>query len=324
MPQRSSPPPSKRPAPRRPGRARRDPDQLALGERPADQAELFIDRPGGKQPAARLRLIQDTIEAIDSLFHEAIRTRGRAAFDDFLAFVRRFNRFSAFNVMLIEMQRPGATAVGDRSHWRTIGRYIKPGSIPIAILWPFAPVRWMYELNDTYGKDVPPHTEDPFAVTGRPPGASWGATVQAADRRGIRIELTDRWGDRMAGIAGLLHGGADGVTLAAGQRRHRWLVRVNEALDAGARFATLAHELGHIYCGHVGAHSEGFWPDRSTTLNKAQKEMEAEAVAYLACKRMGLETRSASYLRNHATPENLLAISKRMIIEATNRIEARS
>lgn len=303
---------------------RRDPNQLGLGERPVDQAELFMDRPGGKQPAARLRQVAESMEAIDSLFHEAITARGVKVFDEFLEFVRRFNRFSAFNAMLIENQRPGATAVGFRDQWLAVGRRIKPGAIPIAILWPFAPVRWVYELNDTYGRDVPLHMTDPFAVLGAPPGASWSNTVQAADRRGVRVELTGRWGNRLAGIAGLLHQTADSATTTANARRHRWLIQINEQLDLGARIATLAHELGHIYCGHVGAHPEGFWPDRSGTLTHSQREMEAEAVAYLVCTRFNLEVRSAEYLKNHVTPENLLAISKRMIIEATNKIEARS
>jgi hypothetical protein len=103
-----------------------------------------------------------------------------------------------------------------------------------------------------------------------------------------------------------------------------WLVMINESLDINARFATLAHALGHIYCGHQGAHPEGFWPDRSGTLTKQQREMEAEAVAYLVCKRLELKTRSALYLRRHVTAENLFSVSKRLIIEPTNRIEARS
>lgn len=180
-----------------PGRARRNPDQLSLGDRPVAQAELFEEQPGGKQPAARLRQISESMEAIDSLFHEAIQARGVRVMDEFLEFVRRFNRFSAFNVMLMEMQRPGATAIGSRDQWFSIGRRIKPGAVPIAILWPFAPVRWVYELNDTYGREVPPHTTDPFAVKGAPPGSSWSATLDSADRRGIRVELTDRWGGNL-------------------------------------------------------------------------------------------------------------------------------
>lgn len=319
----SAAPAPKKKKPKARARSDRDPDQLSLGEQPADQTELFVDRPGGRQTAGRLREINESMEAIDSLFYDAIRAKGARVFSDFLAFVRRFNRFSAFNVMLIETQRPGAFAVGPREHWLKIGRRIKPGAVPIAILWPFAPVRWVYELNDTYGKALPPHQSDPFEVVGAPPGASWTATLQAADRRGIRVELTDRWGNRLAGKAGLLHGGADGAVISDTGRRHRWLVLINSELSLGARFATLAHELGHIYCGHLGAHPEGFWPDRMK-LTTSQREMEAEAVAFLACRRFGLEVRSVEYLKNHAKSENLLAISKRMIVEATNRVEARS
>ena len=320
-------PPRREPKPRvpsAPSRVKRNPAQLRLGEQAVEQRDLFPDRPGGKQPAARLRQIAESMQAIDSLFHEAITARGVKVFDEFLDFVRRFNRFSAFNTMLIENQRPGATAVGFRDQWLAIRRRINPGAIPIAILWPFAPVRWVYELNDTHGEPLPPHTSDPFAVLGTPPGASWSHTAQAADRYGIKIERTGRWGNRRAGIAGFLHETSDSATALIGQKRYRWLVQVNEKLDAGAQFATLAHELGHIYCGHVGAHAEGFWPDRSRTLSLSQREMEAEAVAYLVCKRFSLEVRSAEYLKNHVTTENLLAVSKRMIIEATNRIEARS
>jgi hypothetical protein len=310
--------------PKRIARAKRNPDQLSLGAAPGEQPDLFPDRPGGRQPSTRLREIRESMEAIDTLFHDAIRTKGVEVFDQFLAFVQRFNRFSAFNTMLIEMQRPGATAVGFREQWLTVGRRVMPGAVPIAILWPFAPVRWVYELDDTYGKDVPSRQVDPFAVLGSPPGASWSATLEAADRRGVKVELTARWGQRRAGLAGRLHQAADGATVAARDKRHRWLVLINEQLYLGARFATLAHELGHIYCGHLGAHPEGFWPDRSSGLSLGQREMEAEAVAYLVCKRLSLETRSSEYLKNHVTLENLYAVSKRLIIEAVNRIEARS
>jgi len=203
-------------------------------------------------------------------------------------------------------------------------RYVKPGAIPIAILWPFAPVRWVYDLSDTYGKAVPPHDTDPFKVLGAAPGARSSHTTATADRLGVKVELTNRWGDVHAGLAGVLHETKNASTSIARTRRHRWFVLINESLDINARFATLVRELGHIYCGHLGTHPEGFWPDRSGTLTKQQREIEAEAVAFLVCKRLELKTRPAMYLRRHVTVDNLTVISKRLIIEATNRIEARS
>jgi hypothetical protein len=187
--------------------------------------------------------------------------------------------------------------------------------------------------GDAYGKAVSPHDTDPFKVLGAVPGASWSHTTATADRLGVKVELTNRWGDAHAGLAGVLHRTKNPSTSVARTRRHRWLVLINESLDANARFATLAHEpesrgltLASRVCprSFPRAHPEGFWPDRSDTLTKQQREMEAEAVAYLVCKRLELKTRSALYLRRHVTPENLCAISKRSIIEANNRIEARS
>jgi hypothetical protein len=238
-------------------RARRNPDQLELCERVLEQGDLFRSDPGGKQSPVRLREMKESMEAIDSLFYDAIKARGVRVFDEFLQFCRRFNRFSAFNVMLIEMQRPGATAIGSRDQWRAIDRRIKPGAIPIAILWPFAPVHWVYELSDTYGRDIPQSQSDPFATKGSLPGASWGATVRTAERCGILVEATDKWGGFRAGLAGVLHGTKDGAVVTTAGRRHRWRVLVNAGLPPEGRFATLAHELGHIYCGHLGASPEG-------------------------------------------------------------------
>ena len=67
-----------------------------------------------------------------------------------------------------------------------------------------------------------------------------------------------------------------------------------------------------MYAGIVVLHRKTVVPLRGSQL------------CVIACKRLELKTRSALYLRRHATPENLFGVSKRLIIEATNRIEARS
>lgn len=72
----------------------------------------------------QLRLYFEDAEAVDDLFRQALASKGEDAFRDFLTFVERFNRFSIFNALLIQVQRPGATAVGSRSQWRQYGRTI--------------------------------------------------------------------------------------------------------------------------------------------------------------------------------------------------------
>jgi hypothetical protein len=61
-----------------------------------------------------------------------------------------------------------------------------------------------------------------------------------------------------------------------------------------------------------------------TLHRKALMPHRGNRLSLIACKRLELKTRSALYLTRHVTAENLSAISKRLIVEATNRIEARS
>ena len=39
-------------------------------------------------------------------------------------------------------------------------------------------------------------------------------------------------------------------------------LELNDDLSPESRYVTLAHELGHLYCGHLGTPNEKWWPDR--------------------------------------------------------------
>ena len=58
-----------------------------------------------------------------------------------------------FNMMLADIQRPGARYVAFRKDWVRLGREVKPGAIPIIVLWPFCPVRCAFDLSDTTGPE---------------------------------------------------------------------------------------------------------------------------------------------------------------------------
>jgi hypothetical protein len=47
-----------------------------------------------------------------------------------------------------------------------------------------------------------------------------------------------------------------------------------------SRYATLVHELAHLYCGHLGTPDDGWWPDRQN-LSLTVCEFEAESVSDL-------------------------------------------
>jgi len=86
------------------------------------------------------------------------------------------------------------------------------------------------------------------------------------------------------------------------------------------------HELGHIFCGHLGECQsrsevdESGWPDRRF-LGKHEREVEAEAVAFLVASRAGLVTESAAYLKTHAERGDMMKIDIELIVRAAARIE---
>lgn len=82
----------------------------------------------------------------------------------------------------------------------------------------------------------------------------------------------------------------------------------NEAYSPTERLATIAHELGHLYCGHVGTISEHRWPDRRS-LDLDLKGREAESVARVVFGRMFPGVDMPPY-RDMPTGNDLLDLSK--------------
>jgi len=135
-------------------------------------------------------------------------------------------------------------------------------------------------------------------------------TLKNAERDGILIERKEM---------GPLRGGF----ATARAREPGWKMRIGlrQELEPAAAYGVLCHELAHIYLGHLGADKDGWWPYR-LTLPYAVTEIEAEAVAYIVCRRIGLQTRSAEYLSSFVEEEeDLESISLDLVSRAAARIE---
>jgi len=208
--------------------------------------------------------------------------------------------FAPFNAMLLHVQKPGLTYAASAADWRIrFGRTVKRAARPLLIMWPFGPVALVYDILDTVGPPLPPGVES-FAAEGDFNESDIGRMLRHMDLRNLEVEFFDG-GDGSAGW----------IELRKPQtKKEPALQRIylNRNHSPNTKFATLTHELAHLYLGHLGPDREKGVKDRRG-LGPDVVELEAESVAYVVCQRQGVECSSHSYLANyvdsHTTVDHL-------------------
>jgi len=233
--------------------------------------------------------------SVDDLVAVAWQYRTSSDFRELLEFVAGFRFQAPFNALLIHIQRPGATYVASAFQWRTkYGRVVRPGERPLVVLQTFGPVMFVYDVSQTAPVDdtlpLPGLVEAPYSM---PPLAGVDGplrlTVENAKRDGVRVTKVAA-GSQSAGCIRSGTYGAQQVQVGwrppkFEQIEVRYDVEVNESLPPSGAYATIAHELGHLYCGHRGTSNPKWWPDRRGVPEDV-REFEAEAVAFIACRRL--------------------------------------
>jgi hypothetical protein len=250
-----------------------------------------------------------TRRALDELFTVARTFNSTKAYLELMEFVGRFRFYSPFNAMLIYTQMPGARFVAPAHRWaRQFRRQINVGARPLVILQPMGPVLFVFDVIDTEplpgAPALPTWVERPFEVRRGKIGDELERTIENAKRDGVNINERAQGSQRAGSIQTTGSGGYLDVTVVttpqtATQRvKRRYELLLNGNLQREARYATLVHELGHLYCGHLGTPEPKWWPDRRG-LPLEIMEFEAESVCYLACTRLGIENPSAEYLATY-------------------------
>lgn len=261
---------------------------------PVDAPEQFVlDDPIVRE--ANLRASMDA--AVERLAHQLAEGHSDG-FRKLLRFYSRFWTYSVRNCLLIHLQCPHATRCAGRYLWNKLGYHIERGQKAI---WIWAPI---------LRKQLDPDTGDEIkAVTGFRPAPVFDFS-QLAERDvkplpSIVPMLPDdsdadfqrcRRKVEAAGIEVRIEPLFDGALGGSSGG----LIRLAPGLDSRNRLFVLLHELVHELWHQQGA---AIALDRS----KAQKEFEAESVAFVAAAVMGLEHPGARdyLLRWRATPEDL-------------------
>ncbi len=262
---------------------------------------------------------------LDELFGSIQDFQGTREFYELLKFIGRFTQYSPFNCALLYIQNPKVTYVATPAQWRNKHhRTIKLGSRPMVVLAPMRPVMFVYDLIDTEGPSIPDYILTPFQVSGTLDEKIYRRTLQNARARGIGIGIEDNLSLLHAESAWRLPEPGhfrftDSYGIKIGPISLR--IDVNESLDVPSRYDTIAHELAHICCGHLGALGEETWPDRKG-ISELPAEFEAEAVAYMVCSRLGISNRAVEYLAVKAAKNDTLPpVSFDAMIRAVKDIE---
>jgi hypothetical protein len=241
--------------------------------------------------------------ALDELFTRTGQYSSSADYHSLLQFISRFKRYSTFNAMLVHIQKPGARYVLRASEWLDkYNRRIMPGAQPLVALQPMSPVMFLFDVADTEGAPLPPEIESPFEVRNGRIGKEFELTLDNCARDGIRVTSV-RHGSQRAGSIQAANqqnkrSTKSSLVFRDNQIEVCYELLLNENTSAEARYATLTHELGHLYCGHVGTPNPRWWPDRRG-LDITMREFEAESVSYLVCHRQGIDTPSDQYLNGY-------------------------
>jgi len=261
---------------------------------------------------------------LSNLLDESRLYRFSKDYKELLDFVTKLRNFAPFNAFLLNLQKPGLRFAASQFDWRQrFGREVKEGARPLVILWPFGPIALVYDVDDTEGYPLPDSVLHSFRAVGNLKENQILCFTGLLAKQGIEVKLIE-YGE---GHAGHIQAAQEKESMEVIERstdakkRPSYRIRVNSKHDPNVQFVTLIHELAHLYLGHLG-------PDKYLkigvrySLTHEQVELEAESVAYLVCKRYGVESYSEAYLAKFVNDNTTTGnIHFYMIMKAAGQIE---
>ena len=265
-----------------------------------------------KQPQPRQTAKEMIAANVQSLI-EQLEAGHSDALTAYLNAMSRFHSYSFGNVLEIARQRPTATKVAGMYAWNQLGRRVKKGEKGIRILAPIIGIKrkpdveaekditkqntrvlvgfrnaYVFDVEQTDGPDLPAMREVYGDV-----GENHDRLVSFIERQGIELVFTEK----IAPALGMSYGGR--IAILPGQSK-------------AETFATLLHELAHEMLHKA---------ERRTTTTKVVRETEAEAIAFVVGKAVGLEvgTASADYIALYHGNASLL-IESLEVIQQTSAV----
>jgi hypothetical protein len=266
--------------------------------------------PAAPKPQTSREVIQANVDLLIQQL-EAGHSEGLTAY---LSAMGRFHNYSFGNILEIARQKPDATRVAGLYAWNQLGRKVMKGQKGIRILAPMIGTRtkkdgeasrssdpaavnkpmlvgfravYVFDVSQTEGAELPNLNE---RVKGEV-GEYRERLIDYIIAQGIELEFKQS----IAPAMGVSYGGR--IVILPGQ-------------DTAEEFSTLVHELAHELLHKA---------ERRTATTKTVKETEAEAIAFVVCQTIGLDSgrASADYIQLYHGNAALLTESLEVIQKAS-------
>lgn len=259
-------------------------------------------------------------KVLDELFELTFQYRKTKSYFELMKFITSFRHYSFFNAMLIHIQMSGAVYVAPPERWwNEYKRTIKPGARLLVILRPKGPVMFVFDVSETEGKPLPDEIENPYGIRSGKLNGEYKKVCENCARDGVKVHYA-KLGSIEAGSISNASFSREFLSFDKEKVEVRYEIELNLNASDETNFAIMAHELAHLYCGHLGTSNPKWWPDR-IGLKHDICEFEAESVSYMVCKRLGLDTPSEKYLSNFvANNEQVPPISFDCVMKAGSLI----
>jgi antirestriction protein ArdC len=263
----------------------------------------------------KARSLTEQIEAsVNQLATETDETRQSELFQSWLNAMAQFSQYSWNNQLLIACQRPAASSgqVAGFNAWRKLGRHVKKGAKGIAIL---APCVYRKKADDTK-EDSPTvkrlsgfKTAYVFCESdteGEPlPTLTYGAESGGEELLGRLEWVTEEDLNIVLDYEEIKEDGVEGYS--AGGR-----IVIRTSLSPTAKAGVVVHELAHELL-----HKRDKQPD-AVNKNRQQRELEAEAIAYVVMRHFGIEHVACNYLATYKIDSTQLKQSLQTISATAN------
>lgn len=257
-----------------------------------------LDEPSDRH---RLSASFDTVDEKVKAMQEELAAAVDSLADDeawrgYLRTMSKFHHYSFSNQLLIAAQRPDATRVAGFKTWLGMKKPVARGEKGIAILAPRLvtakdengdPIfdahgrpkkrvvgstsATVFDIAQTTGDDLTGQREP----TEEPPVGYIDDLTTALTAQGYTVEYANLGVD----------GGQGYTANGPGGKR----VVVDNRLSPGTQATVLAHELGHIMCGHMDDARDGEYHTGHGG-KRGEMEVEAESFAYALSRINGMET----------------------------------